>query len=165
MVNWGTACFTGPMLTACMVDKSSTSLDYIDEGWNVLTYDKEDYYENSIKLLFMLLLTGNWWKPELSTTSKVNSFSDNKKPKFSINSNFISNSLNVNYTINKMCTVEFNLYSVNGKKVYHTIKNPNNIGSNTINIKFNHKRFSTGVYYGELITHGQKSIAKINFLK
>ncbi len=165
MVTWGTACFTGPMLTACMVDKSSTSLDYIDEGWNVLIYDKEDYYEDSIKLLCMLLLTGNWWKPQLSTTLIINDASSNNDLQLSFNSNGINTTIEVYYTLRNSGSVEFNLYSTNGRKVFHTVKNTNYSGSNKININFNNKFPSTGVYYGELITEGQKAILKVNLLK
>lgn len=165
MVTWGTACFTGPMLTACMVDKSSTSLDYIDEGWNVLTYDKEDYYEDSIKLLCMLLLTGNWWKPELSTTPISNHNPMKNNLQLSIIPNRITNTIEVSYSLKNSCNIEFNLYSMNGKRIYHTTTDANHSGINKMNISFNNKVLSTGVYYGELITQDKRLTTKVNFLK
>lgn len=164
MVTWGTACFVGPMLTACMADKSSISQNFINDGWDVLTYDKEGYYEDSIKLLCMLLLTGNWWKPELSTTASLFKPSTNENLKLKVTTKSINNGLTVSYTLKNSSPVKFNLYSSNGRKIYSENKDSQKVGYNKLFIAFNNNSLSNGVYYGELVTPNERATLKINIL-
>jgi len=56
------ACFVGPFGAACIVDAAHQS--YLNATWNVMTTTLgADVYQKSINLLSMLLISGNWWKP------------------------------------------------------------------------------------------------------
>lgn len=53
--------FTAPLIAACIVDKANQS--YLDAGWNKISTWKEKCDGDSINLLSMLLISGNWWVP------------------------------------------------------------------------------------------------------
>ncbi len=55
------AAFTAPFIAACVVD--SGHQDYLNAGWSKISNLKEGYYGDSINLLCMLFISGNWWKP------------------------------------------------------------------------------------------------------
>ena len=58
--------FTGPIISAATID--SKYQNFVDIGWEVLVDDRanfdHDYYAESLTLLNMLYISGNWWKPE-----------------------------------------------------------------------------------------------------
>jgi len=54
--------FTSPFIAACIVD--SAHQDYLNQGWNLIKSSREDYYADSISLLCMILISGNWWAPQ-----------------------------------------------------------------------------------------------------
>jgi hypothetical protein len=59
--NYLTAAFAAPMAVAAMTDSSMQ--DYLNELYDLLSANSEDYYEDSIALLCTLIITGNWWQP------------------------------------------------------------------------------------------------------
>lgn len=61
LVNYYSVCFAAPFMAASIVDESHQ--EYLDQGWSLLTKTKQGYYADSIALLCMLLISGNWWPP------------------------------------------------------------------------------------------------------
>jgi endo-1,4-beta-D-glucanase Y len=61
LASYGSAAFTAPFMAACIVDSSHQS--YLNSGWNIIANWREDYYGDTINLLCMLLISGNWWPP------------------------------------------------------------------------------------------------------
>jgi len=62
LVNYGSAAFTAPFIAACIVDQSHQ--DFLNSGWEVIkNWRNGDYYGDTINLLCMLLISGNWWSP------------------------------------------------------------------------------------------------------
>jgi endo-1,4-beta-D-glucanase Y len=61
LVTYGSAAFTSPITAACIVDSSHQS--YLNSGWDTITNWRESYYGDTINLLSMLLISGNWWAP------------------------------------------------------------------------------------------------------
>jgi len=51
--------FTSPMLVAAMVDPQFQ--EFINKGWEISKNNFYQYYNDSINLLCMLTLSGNWW--------------------------------------------------------------------------------------------------------
>lgn len=59
------AAFIGPFAVAAMSDP--TRQKWLDALWNDLRNQKpddEDYFGNTVKLLTMIVISGNWWQPE-----------------------------------------------------------------------------------------------------
>jgi len=62
LANYGSAAFTAPFIAACIVDPSHQ--DFLNSGWGVIkNWRNGDYYGDTINLLCMLLISGNWWSP------------------------------------------------------------------------------------------------------
>jgi endo-1,4-beta-D-glucanase Y len=61
LVTYGSVAFTSPFTAACIVDGSHQS--YLNSGWDTIINWREGYYEDTINLLCMLLISGNWWPP------------------------------------------------------------------------------------------------------
>jgi endo-1,4-beta-D-glucanase Y len=62
LVDYRSAAFTSPFIAACIVDPSHQ--DFLNSGWEVIKNGGNgDYYGDTINLLCMLLISGNWWSP------------------------------------------------------------------------------------------------------
>jgi endo-1,4-beta-D-glucanase Y len=61
MVAYRSAAFTSPFIAACIVDRAHQS--YLNAGWDRIANWKKSYYGDTINLLSMLLISGNWWAP------------------------------------------------------------------------------------------------------
>ncbi len=55
--------FTAPLIASAIVDPSRQ--DFLNKGWAYMGSTKQgSYYGDSIELLAMLLISGNWWAPD-----------------------------------------------------------------------------------------------------
>jgi endo-1,4-beta-D-glucanase Y len=57
--------FVAPLGVAAMVD--ATNQAWLNDIWDLVTatsIDDEAYYENTLKLLAMIVMSGNWWTPQ-----------------------------------------------------------------------------------------------------
>jgi endo-1,4-beta-D-glucanase Y len=67
LVNYTSVAFTAPFTAACIVDRSHQM--YLNSGWDTIANWREKGaaathgYGDSINLLCMLLISGNWWAP------------------------------------------------------------------------------------------------------
>ncbi|MBK8805264.1 MAG: chitosanase [Bacteroidales bacterium] len=52
--------FTSPMLVAVMTNKENQ--EFLNKGWDFIKNNKYKYYNDSINLLCMLVISGNWWE-------------------------------------------------------------------------------------------------------
>jgi endo-1,4-beta-D-glucanase Y len=59
--------FAAPFVAASAV--GGTQPAFLDAGWTHLTETDADYYGDSLKLLSMLLISGNWWAPSTTKTA------------------------------------------------------------------------------------------------
>lgn len=53
--------FTAPIVAACITDAQRQS--YLNAGWDVIKYPEHTYFGDTISLMSMLLISGNWWRP------------------------------------------------------------------------------------------------------
>ncbi len=61
LVSYGSLAFTGPILAAAATDVAHQS--FLNAGWDHLESERVDYYDDTIALLTMLLISGSWWAP------------------------------------------------------------------------------------------------------
>lgn len=151
--NYNSTAFTSPFLVACIVDKSAASQDFLNKGWNEVKVDKEEYYEDSINLLCMLLLSGNWWKPEpyteIDEENNGNLFNDTR---FKIIPNGDSKSFTISYSLSKAGPIQIGIYTLNGKLVQLLANEYQDRGNHTIMASTNNCSLSKGAYIISLIT-------------
>jgi hypothetical protein len=61
--NYQSMAFTAPFAVGAMVDGANQ--DWLNALWdNVASSGDGDYYADTLKLMAMLALSGNWWPPE-----------------------------------------------------------------------------------------------------
>ncbi|MCG8580362.1 MAG: glycosyl hydrolase family 8 [Bacteroidales bacterium] len=53
--------FTAPLVAASIIDVKYQ--DFLNKGWDVIKAEKVSYYGDTLGLLNMLLISGNWWNP------------------------------------------------------------------------------------------------------
>jgi endo-1,4-beta-D-glucanase Y len=61
LANYGSAAFSAPFAAACIVDNSHQA--FLNSSWEVIKNWKDSYYGDTINLLCMFLISGNWWSP------------------------------------------------------------------------------------------------------
>jgi endo-1,4-beta-D-glucanase Y len=59
--NYSSAAFTAPFAAASIVDGSHQA--FLNSSWEVIKDWKDAYYGDTINLLCMFLISGNWWTP------------------------------------------------------------------------------------------------------
>ena len=67
--DYSSMAFVAPLAVAAMAGGAGQA--WLDALWNRVTevpVDAEGYYENTLKLLSLIALSGNWWTPELVAT-------------------------------------------------------------------------------------------------
>ena len=63
MTDYETMAFTGPFGVGAMVDPANQA--WLDALWqHTVSRKPERYYEDTLKMLSMLVMSGNWWAPE-----------------------------------------------------------------------------------------------------
>ncbi len=66
LVSYSDMAFTAPMVAAATVANGEHQ-EFINKGWDLMNSsvdnDPNNYYSNSLKLLSMLFVSGNWWQP------------------------------------------------------------------------------------------------------
>ncbi len=62
-VSYSDGAFTGPMVAAATIDAQYQA--FLNDGWNTLKSvpSEPDYYGDTLTLMSMLYVSGNWWKP------------------------------------------------------------------------------------------------------
>lgn len=59
--NYSSTVFVAPVVIAASVDSANQA--FVNAGWNYMRTTQESYFEDSVNLLSMLAITGNWWAP------------------------------------------------------------------------------------------------------
>jgi endo-1,4-beta-D-glucanase Y len=135
------AAFAAPFVTAAIAD--ATNQAYLDAGWNMLKALKDGYYEDSINLLCMLLITGNWWSP-ISTNSNNNRTYKHSTSHTTTIRHINGNSI-INFYSSATATARLTITALSGKVVlYKTISL--NRGENELILDKNFTHFKNGCY-------------------
>lgn len=63
MVEYETMAFTGPFAVGAMLDTEDQG--WLDALWkHTVERESENYYEDTLRMMSMIVLSGNWWGPE-----------------------------------------------------------------------------------------------------
>ncbi|RDH42302.1 glycosyl hydrolase family 8 [Zooshikella ganghwensis] len=63
LVGYSSMAFTAPMIAAAAAMGDTQYQSFIDKGWDLMRKSKDSYYSDTINLLAMLFISGNWWTP------------------------------------------------------------------------------------------------------
>ena len=151
--NWNDATFIGPFTVGAMLDV--TNQTWLNNLYEELitnnNLDEGDYYSNTIKLLSMITISGNYWVPNCNSLniSSLKGTKDNiwiypNRTKGIFYINFVNNNKNSSY----------NITNINGKLIANGfIKN----NFNTVDIS----SYNNGIYFISVITNNKITTNKI----
>lgn len=136
--------FTAPFIASCVCD--ATHQEFLNKGWNIIKNPQDDYYGDSIGLLCMLFISGNWWKPEISTTHvHKTSPMPVEKYRYFCNVQLINSILTVQYKQTAQETVKFSLLDLSGRKCKE-IHIMNSGRSHSVSFNMNALGLQPGIY-------------------
>lgn len=74
LFNWNDATFIGPFTVGAMLETANQT--WLNNLYDELLLNNDlvdgDYYSNTIKLLSMIVISGNYWSPDCSTVLSIN---------------------------------------------------------------------------------------------
>lgn len=161
---WGS--YLGPFIAACVVDKQYQ--DYLNRGWKEMktyhSYGK--YYSNTLTLLCMLFISGNWWKQGEAGVDIIH-FSKNGMDNFNVKSTYNSsmNSLWVHYTLKNPAQVHLTLVTSQGKVFFQTPVEQNVSGTHKLVVELSGRTLSNGVYFLRLNVNNRKLTQQITIVR
>ena len=113
--NYSAAAFIGPLAVAAMVNSSDqTWLNNIYNHLLSLQLPANSYYNNTLKLLTLLVISGNWWSP-LTITSIDNKFL--LISEISVHPNPFSKFSVISYLLTVGGNVKIDIYNTLGEKI------------------------------------------------
>jgi endo-1,4-beta-D-glucanase Y len=65
--DWLAMAYVSCFMSGAVVDAKYQ--DFLDKGWNMMTTTSGDYFATTLNVLNMLFISGNWWKPEVTTAA------------------------------------------------------------------------------------------------
>jgi endo-1,4-beta-D-glucanase Y len=152
--NYNDLSFQAPFGVSAMI--SSVNQTWLNNLWNyyqTVPVGRDGYYGNSIKMLSMIIISGNWWAPDPGMLREINNQTEN---------NFISvvNPVHdqLNFTIKNKADYLISIHSLDGREIYS--ENISTINGNT-NFQIDVSDFSKGVYLFTAISGEQKIVKKI----
>ncbi len=140
----GDPAFVAPFVTAGMID--SKYQDWLNAGWNYLKDQTPDeYYQATLTLLNMLVISGNWWNP-FNLPTKVKKTKDiDKKLELNISPNPFNPKAHISFNLQEKEKVSLKVYDLNGRLVKVLIED-SYLKEGVHNFTFDGKGLSSGMY-------------------
>ncbi len=142
LVSYSDMSFIAPFVASCICD--ATHQEYLNKGWSAIKDPQGDYYGDSIALLCLLLISGNWWKPDF-TTVPVSKNPPVSKSRFKCGIQVSNTILTVHYKIPSPGNVNFALYDMSGR-LCKQIQKQSDASSQQVQFNLNPLGLRSGVY-------------------
>lgn len=115
---WDDASFVGAFTVGAMLDNTNQQwLDDLFEKLTAYSFNSGDYFSNTLSMLDLLVISGNYWSPgcdELVTA--IEPISNNNELEIAVNNNMLS------FMSDKFCKNAF-IYDVNGRIICEVVVN------------------------------------------
>ena len=152
--NWNDATFIGPFTVGAMLE--TTNQTWLNNLYDELLLKNDlvngDYYSNTIKLLSMIVISGNYWTPECSAILSVNDI-NTKNENILIYPNPAENNISINILLENK-NVNYKITDINGK-----ILKDGNLSQNHNIIDIT--SFEVGIYFISISTNESTFTRKI----
>jgi endo-1,4-beta-D-glucanase Y len=161
LVNYSDMAFTAPFIAACVCD--ATHQEYLNKGWSIIKKPQGDYYGDSIALLCLLFISGNWWKADLTATNTP-SFSSaphtrsNGKYKVQIRNSILT----VQYNLPSKQAVRLTLSDISGR-IFKKVQMWNHGSFQTAQFDLNTLKLQSGIYLMKISSPTVNDVIKINY--
>lgn len=161
LVNYSDIAFTAPFIAACVCD--ATHQEYLNKGWNIIKEPQGDYYGDSIGLLCLLFISGNWWKADFATTI-VPPFSSVPFTKTSIKSCIqLRNSvLTVYHYHPSKQSIRFTLSDMSGR-LCKEVHRRNHVPSQPAQFNLNELNLQPGIYLMKISSSAVTDVIVVNY--
>lgn len=159
--NYSDMAFTAPFVAACVCD--ATHQEYLNKGWNIIKNAQGDYYGDSIGLLCLLFISGNWWKPDL-ITSNVSPFSSAPFPKSDLkcNAQIRKSVLTVHYNLHPGQAIKLTLSDLSGR-ICKEVHRSNHLSSQPVLFDLNALNLRPGIYLMKISSSTFMDVIKVNY--
>ncbi|MEJ2567720.1 MAG: glycosyl hydrolase family 8 [candidate division WOR-3 bacterium] len=148
----------GMSYSQSMVDNFASRLLYLDGvGWD------DQYYNLSLRCLYSLVLTGNFWDPWDPTGVEEQ---DSLPEKFYLKQNYpnpFHSTTTIEYSITEAGFVKLAMYDVSGREVKKLVEGMTPAGKHTVNVEVD--GLAPGVYFYRLTASGNNVQKKMLLLK
>lgn len=161
LASYSDMAFTAPFIAACVCD--ATHQEYLNKGWNIIKKPQGDYYGDSIGLLCLLFISGNWWKADFTTTN-LSPFSSVPVTQNSLKSYLqLSNSvLTVHYDLPSRQAARFTLSDMSGK-ICKEVQRSNHFSSQPVRFDLKALKLQPGIYLMKISSSTVMDVIKVNY--
>ncbi len=155
--NYRDMSFMAPFAVGAMVDSAHQT--WLNDLWSFivskdLTFNS--YYAHIIKMQTMIIVSGNYWKPQGLLGIDEDLFVENSIRTYP---NPARNSLTLKFNLKENSNIDLSIIDVLGKEVFSQNYNQLNSGENIIDIDVN--KYAKGIYYYQMTSGKTKKINKI----
>ncbi len=149
----------GMCYSQAMVDSFASRLLYLDG-----TGSDNQYFNLSLRCLYSLVLTGNFWQPDLSGggVEEPGSLPEG----FSLAQNYpnpFSVKTTIGYSIKEAGFVRLAIYDISGREIKSLVREVMPAGKHTVNVELND--LAPGVYFYQLKAGGNTIGKKMAFIR
>jgi endo-1,4-beta-D-glucanase Y len=148
--NYQDISFIAPFAVSACVN--SENQKWLNDLWNYVVAEpiiNGDYFSNTIKMLNMIVISGNYWTPENVTSSIIeNPISENNINKIEAYPNPTVNYCNLTFNIKNSTNVVLYIYNNVGQLIIEKNLNFITIGKNSICLDFTN--LQKGIYFCEI---------------
>lgn len=152
--NYNDLAFQAPFGVSAMI--SNTNQAWLNNLWDyyqAVPLNRDGYYGNSIKMISMIIMSGNWWSPDPAMLREANLQSATNFIKIV---NPIHDQLNFSVSDQGDFTIQIN--SIDGREMYS--KKVSNMNGN-MNFQIDVSDFSKGIYLVSVLAGAQQYGKKI----
>ncbi len=153
--------YTAPMIAACIADANHQT--YLNLGWNNIVDNQEGYYSDSINLLCLLLISGNWWSYNSNVTAlPVSPVVPNKTELLGNYPNPFNPATTIKYRLAAGGEISIKIYNMLGQEITTLVEGFREAGTHSVNWQGKNRQGETvasGLYFYRL-TSGQFSQSK-----
>ncbi len=158
-----TTAFAAPMAVACMAEPGQQA--FLNGLYDAIKNSQEEYYEDTLTALCMLVLSGNWWTPELPATPAGESGRSSLTCPFP---NPFNPMTTIHFAVGRTGPVSLQVFDTRGRLVKRLT------GENLATGEYRRiwdgstdagAKTSAGVYYLRLITVDGAKTAKLTLIK
>ncbi len=143
--------FTCPIIAAAIVGKGSNDKNYqsfLDKGWNAIKGDTEEIesYSASIRLLSQLLMSGNWWSPNITPITyepNTHALQENIK----LHAPAQGKSITVTYSLTQPAKVHMRIVNLQGKTILRVLTSKQQAGTYSLTADLEKPGVGSGIYF------------------
>jgi endoglucanase len=155
--NYRDLSFIAPFAVGAMVDSSHQQ--WLNNLWSFIVSKDlsfNSYFAHIIKMQSMIIISGNYWKPQDVLGIEENSFVENSISSFP---NPTNRNLTLKFNLKENANVDVSISDVLGKLVFSKSYNQLSSGQNTINLEV--EKYEKGIYYCQITSGKTKKVNKI----